>query len=165
MGNRAQAMSMKYAILGLVVLAAAASAQTYASSSSYTSGYASATTSGAVTITQQVTLSITAAQYTGNVKTVMETAYGIALGIYTTTGTAGFKTGCSVSSSAARLTTTVLNNAVASAKTALGSAYSSVTVSVTGVSAPAISGATTSGASQLSLSLAGLAVMVMAMRH
>merc|ERR1711988_734420 len=61
-------MSMKYAILGLVVLAAAASAQTYASSSSYTSGYASATTSGAVTITQQVTLSITAAQYTGNVK-------------------------------------------------------------------------------------------------
>merc|ERR1711988_531005 len=89
-------MSMKYAILGLVVLAAAASAQTYASSSSYTSGYASATTSGAVTITQQVTLSITAAQYTGNTKTLMETAYGIALGIYTTTGTAGFKTGCSV---------------------------------------------------------------------
>merc|ERR1712054_101707 len=134
MGNRAQAMSMKYAILGLVVLAAAASAQTYASSSSYTSGDASATTSGAVTITQQVTLSITAAQYTGNVKTVMETAYGIALGIYTTTGTAGFKTGCSVSSSAARRSATV--TFVATAKTALGSAYSSVTVSVTGVSAP-----------------------------
>merc|ERR1719498_177837 len=60
-------------------------------------------TATAVSITQVAVLSITAAEYTGNIKTLMETAYGIGIGIYEQTGgTWGYATGCSVSSSAAR---------------------------------------------------------------
>jgi len=154
------------------------------------SGAASGTTTtGAVSVTQVVTLSISASQYTGNMKTLMETAYGMALGIYDTANSAYF-TGCSVTSSAARrsasvtfvaqvsstksaaaqasanaLTPTSLNAAVLLAKAALGSAYSSLTVSVTGVAAPQIASSSTSGAGHLTLSLLSLAVVGAALRH
>jgi len=154
------------------------------------SGAASGTTTtGAVSVTQVVTLSISASQYTGNMKTLMETAYGMALGIYDTANS-GYFTGCSVTSSATRrsasvtfvaqvsstksaaaqasanaLTPTSLNAAVLLAKAALGSAYSSLTVSVTGVAAPQIASSSTSGAGHLTLSLLSLAVVGAALRH
>merc|ERR1711988_1436157 len=126
----------------------------------------------AKTITQVLVLSVTAAQYTGNIKTVVETAYGIGLGIYDTSASPpAYFTGCSVTSTAARrsarvtmtaevsaaksdaatsaatgMTTTAMATHIAAAKTALGSAYASVTVTVTGVEAPTITNASsTSG--------------------
>jgi hypothetical protein len=159
---------------------------------------------GSVTITQTVVLSISAAQYTGNIKTLMETAYGIGLGIYEQTNNVwAWATGCSVTSSAARrsarvtfvatvsatksasaqssastLNAATLNNHVTAAKAALGSAYSGITVSVTGVETPTVAAGgsgttattggtgTTSGAGKATtLSLAGLAAVFLALRH
>merc|ERR1712072_829518 len=142
-------------------------------SSSYSSG-----TAEAKTITQAVTLSITSAQYSGNYKTLMETAYGIALSIYDTSASPpAFFTGCSVTSTAARrsavvtfaataLTTTSMTTAISSAKTSLGSAYTSLTVTVSNVATPTVTNSgTTSGADKIGLGLVAMAVSLFALRH
>merc|ERR1712159_770258 len=153
------------------------------------SGSSGTTISGAGTVTQVVTLNIAASQYTGNTKTLMESAYGYVLGIYTS---AGWATDCSVTSSAARrtssvtfvatvsstksaaaqtnanaMTVNILTSAVSSAATLLGSAYTALvsTITVTGVQSPSFAAATTSGVAKLSLSLAALGVVALALRH
>merc|ERR1719498_2039931 len=70
--------------------------------------------------------------------------------------------------SANNLNAATLNTHVASAKTALGSAYSGITVTVTGVEAPQVTASTgsstLSGAGQATtLSLAGLAAVFLAL--
>jgi len=199
--------AMKNACIVALVLALCIGVATAAPSRNmrYSSGSGSTgsgtTTPEAKVITQVITLSVSAAQYTGNLKTVCETAYGIVLEIYDNSATPpAWHTGCSVSSSAARRSaqvtmiaqvsaakaatadtkatqlsqtggTTTFNNAVTSAKTALGSAFSSVTVSASGIAAPVSVPAsqatttTTSGASQLGLSIAAFAVLAAALRH
>merc|ERR1712159_48584 len=141
-------------------------------------------------ITQVLTLSVTAAQYTGNTKTLAETAYGIGIGIYDTANSAYF-TGCSVTSTAARrsavvtfvavasatksaaaetaangLTPTLMAGHITAAKTALGSAYSSISLSVTNVASPSFANASsTSGANKLAFSLLSMAIMLFSLRH
>merc|ERR1719181_1437208 len=85
-------------------------------SSGYASGYASGSSSGSpsppagsVTMTQKVTLSITAAQYNGNMVTLMNTAYGIVLAIYVpATGGGSWRQGCSVTSAVSSRRTVVI---------------------------------------------------------
>merc|ERR1712159_125370 len=162
----------------------------------YSSGSGSATGgSGAstATITQSVVMAISASQYTGDLKLVAETGYGIVLGIYTAGNTNAWTTGCSVTSAAARRNTATItstatmptaNSAAAntaaagmtaaslttgmnSAKTALNKA--SVTVpTVNSVATPTCSGcSSTSGAGSLSLGVATLvgAVVLGMMKH
>merc|ERR1719261_2466796 len=132
----------------------------------YSSGSGSATGgSGAstATITQSVVMAISASQYTGDLKLVAETGYGIVLGIYTAGNTNAWTTGCSVTSAAARRNTATItftatmptaNSAAAgmtaaslttgmnSAKTALNKASVTVpTVSSVTFSAAALVGA------------------------
>merc|ERR1719261_363397 len=129
----------------------------------YSSGSGSATGgSGAstATITQSVVMAISASQYTGDLKLVAETGYGIVLGIYTAGTTNAWTTGCSVTSAAARRNTAMtpasLTTSMNSAKTSLNKA--SVTVpTVNSVATPTCSGcSSTSGAGSLSLGVATL---------
>jgi len=69
---------------------------------------------GSKSITQVVTLAITAAEYTGTTKALYEQGYGKALGIFDTT-TGQFTTGCSVTSTVARRSASVTYSAQVSA--------------------------------------------------
>merc|ERR1711988_955690 len=107
------ALALAVCLVGLAAAAPETPSMRYSSAgasgtaSGAASGAASGTTTtGAVSVTQVVTLSISASQYTGNMKTLMETAYGMALGIYDTANS-GYFTGCSVTSSATRRSASV----------------------------------------------------------
>jgi hypothetical protein len=119
-------------------------------------------------MTQKVTLSITAAQYNGNMKTLMNTAYGIVLAIYVpASGGGSWRQGCSVTSAVSSRRTVViqftatvspayattaqansksmsagnLQAAASSAKTDLGAAFASLTIpTVSNVQAPTCTG-------------------------
>merc|ERR1711959_322704 len=174
--GKPQIAMMKQTLLLAALLVAGVAA--YSSGSTTSSGSGSTT----ATITQSVVMAISASQYTGDLKLVAETGYGIVLGIYTAGNTNAWTTGCSVSSAAARRNTATItftatmptaNSAAAntaaaamtpaslttgmnSAKTALNKA--SVTVpTVNSVATPTCSGcSSTSGAGSLSLGVATL---------
>lgn len=82
---------------------------------------------GSKSISQVVTLSITAAQYTGTTKALYEQGYGSALGIFNAVSGA-YETGCSVTSTVARRTASVTYSAQVSA--ALAVAAESVSTSM-----------------------------------
>jgi len=73
---------------------------------------------GSKSISQPVTLSITAAQYTGNTKALYEQGYGSALGIFDATS-GQYQTGCSVTSTVARRSAQVTYTAQVSAALAV----------------------------------------------
>merc|ERR1712159_547457 len=80
---------------------------------------AAAPTAGAATIVQKLSMSGTQTDYTGNVKSLAEQAYGKVLGIFDTTASPpAYATGCSVTSEAsARRAYTVTFTATTSAST------------------------------------------------
>merc|ERR1711865_640005 len=103
------------------------------------------------TVVQKLTLSITAAQYTGNVKTVMETAVGIVYKIFVNnawltncavkskvssrravivefTATMPAAQGAAANTAAKGLTVTKLATAATQAKSALGASYANTTI-------------------------------------
>jgi len=92
-----------------------------ATASAYSSGYASGYSSGQVakTIVQKITFGGTQSEYTGNVKTCCENAYGLSLNIWTSSG---YATGCGVASvaSASRRAYAVTFTATASAAKSYG---------------------------------------------
>merc|ERR1719316_622204 len=94
---------MKQTLLLAALLVAGVAA--YSSGSTTASGSGTASTA---TITQSVVMAISASQYTGDLKLVAETGYGIVLGIYTAGNTNAWTTGCSVTSAAARRNTATI---------------------------------------------------------
>jgi len=97
-----------------------ASATTKCAAFSPTAAPTAAPTVGAVTIVQKLTMSGAQTEYTGNVKSLAEEAYGKALAIFDTAANPpAYKTGCSVTSvaSAARRAYAVTFTATTSAST------------------------------------------------
>merc|ERR1711865_614788 len=82
------------------------------------------------TVVQKLTLSITAAQYTGNVKTVMETAVGIVYKIFVNNAwlTMLSAQGAAANTAATGMTVTTLATAATQAKSALGASYANTTI-------------------------------------
>merc|ERR1712100_826932 len=144
------------------------------------------------TITQKITFSGAQTDYTGNVKSLAEEAYGNAIGIFDTTTTPpAYKTGCSVTSVAsasrrtsyavtfpatvasaqasaantasAALTPTSFDTAATAVKAANTADYGVVTApTATAVAAPSATTPTVSGASTVTTSIMAMAVAVLA---
>merc|ERR1711939_477357 len=154
-----------------------------AGASAYSSGSASGTTTETATLKQKITFAIPASDYTGQVKTLAETSFGVTLKLWTVSG---WVSGASVTSAvvtrrsstkveftatmpktlsaaahtaAKAITKESFAATMAATKTALGSAYANVNVpTVSAVETPVCStcSTTTSGAGSLSFSVATL---------
>merc|ERR1711970_888250 len=177
--------SMKNVAFAALCVLLIAGASAYSSGSGTTSsGSASGTTTAqTATLKQKITFAIAASAYTGQVKTLAETAFGKTLSLWTTSG---WVSGASVSSAVVtrrsstkvEFTATMPKTLSAAAHTAakaiskesfaatmqatkpaLGSSYANVAVpTVSAIEAPACStcSTTTSGAGSLSFSVATL---------
>ena len=178
---------MKFSLALVAALVVAATAY----SSSYNSGYTSSATGSAKTIKQVVTMTGTPATYVGNLKAMTEQGYGKALDIFDTTASPpAYRTGCSVTSTAAAARRTNIKvsfvatasaaqaTAASTAATNLASntaslttainavksantAYSALTTpTVSAIAAPTVTAVSAAGA--LSTSIVALAVSALA---
>merc|ERR1711939_18580 len=188
MGQPTSKMKNACCIALCVLFVAGVSA--YSSGSATSSGSASGTTTETATLKQKITFAIPASDYTGQVKTLAETSFGVTLKLWTVSG---WVSGASVTSAvvtrrsstkveftatmpktlsaaahtaAKAITKESFAATMAATKTALGSSFANVNVpTVSAVETPICStcATTTSGAASVTFSAGALLVAGLAM--